>query len=193
MQGRSDCVFSEGGRSSGFTLIELIMAMFMAMVVLAGTVLLFSTSNRAFVGQDQIVTLEQNVRGTMEIMTFELHMAGYVPGSNQTGGTSPIVSDVSGQSWSNGRMERIEEATAGALTFVADLNADDDAETVRYTLIGTALTRESWQWDRVSGSWSQDAGGPVAVAFNVSGLNLGYIFEDGDSGLPDDADAGHNK
>lgn len=172
----------------GFTLVEMMMAMLLATVVLAGVVLLFSSSNRAFVAQDQVVTMEQNIRGSLEILAFELQMAGYVPQENLAAGAGPITADVSGQSWTNGTFEKIEEASATALTFVADMNADNDAETVRYSLNGTVLTRESWQWERTSNSWVAQTAAPVPLAYNVTAMNIVYSFEDGDVGIPDRTD-----
>ncbi|MBU2547957.1 MAG: prepilin-type N-terminal cleavage/methylation domain-containing protein [Proteobacteria bacterium] len=182
----------------GFTLIEIMISMLLATFVLAGAVMLFSSSNRAYVKQDAVVATEQNVRGAIEIMSHELRMAGYVP-LDHLDPTSPsnvrITADVAGQSFSNGSLERIEEATANTITFLADLNSDGDVETVRYLLTGTNLTRQSWQWSRTgAGAWvaqAPDAGGvaqAVIVAENVTGVTYTYMFADGDVGTPDDTD-----
>jgi prepilin-type N-terminal cleavage/methylation domain-containing protein len=186
------------GMRPGFTLIEIMIGMLLATFVLSGAIMLFSSSNRAYVKQDAVVSTEQNVRGAIEIMAHELRMAGYVP-LDHLDETSPsnvrITSDVSGQTWSDGSLERIEEATANTITFLADLNADGDVETVRYVLTGTDLTRQSWQWDRTgAGAWvaqAQDAGGAaqaVVVAENVTGMTFTYTFADGGAGTPDDTD-----
>ena len=172
----------------GFTIVELVTAMGLAMMVLAGVVLLLSTSNRAYVAQDQVVSMEQNVRASLEVMGHELRMAGYIPLNNLAGGASVIASDVSGQSWSDGNLEPIEEATTNSITFVADLNLDDNAETVSYRLSGGNLERRSWTWS--GGSWvAQGDGGWTPLAENVVGVGFVYQFADGSSGLPNNTDS----
>lgn len=167
-------------------MIEMLISMALATFVLAGVVMVFSTSNRSYVKQDQVVSAEQNVRGAMEIMAHEFRMAGYIPLEHldpKNANYEPIAADVPGQSWSDGSLARIEEATANTFTFVADLNANNNAETVRYTLTGTTLTRQSWEWDPVADSWSAQAGGQaVNVAEDVTGLNFTYTYVGGVAG-----------
>jgi len=172
----------------GFSLVEMMLAMLMTTIVMAGMIYLFSSSNQAYVAQDEVVTVTQNIRSAMEIMGHELRMAGYISRENQPNGSSPINSDVSGQTWSDGALDQIEEAAASALTFVADLNADGNSETVRYVLNGTNLTRQSWEWNPGSNSWVLQVPGAVNVAENVTGLNFNYTFADGSKGIPDDTD-----
>lgn len=178
-----------GHRSSGgFTLVELLIGMVIAMLVLAGVVYLFSSSNQTSVAQEKLVTTGQNVRSAMEIMAHEFRMAGYVPMDNLPGGANVIASDVSGQAWSNGQFERLEESTASSMTFIADLNSDNQAEAVRYNLNGTTLTRQSWQWVPGTG-WVEQVPGTVNVIEDIVIFNISYIFADGTSGLPDNTDA----
>lgn len=172
---------------SGFTLVELMVAMTLALVVLAGVIYLFSSSNRTSVAQDHLVSTAQTVRSALEIMGHEFRMAGYIPLNNLPGGAATINADVAGQTWSNGVIERVEEAAANSITFVADLNEDGQAETVRYALNGMNLTRTSWEWQPGVG-WVVQAPGVVNVADNITLLNLAYTFEDGDIGVPDDTD-----
>lgn len=156
--------------NKGFTLIELLIAMALGSFLLAGSISVFTYSNRAYVVQDEVVTTQQFVRSALEIMVHEIRMAGYVP---------PSAED------SLGNYEELSETTANALTFIADLNADDIPERVRYTLTGTTLTLESWQWDDSTGQWVTQTGGEaVTLAENITGLNFIYTFEDGTRGIP---------
>ena len=43
--------------------------------------------------------------------------------------------------------ESIEQATSTTVTFQADIDNDAVTETVQYTLTGTDLTMEVWQWN----------------------------------------------
>ena len=175
----------------GFTLVELLIAMGLATLVLAGMLTLFTTSNQAYVDQDQVVAAEQNIRASMEIMSYELRMAGFIPLANLPGGASAINSDVSGQTWTDGSFERLEEASANSITFIADINADDLAETIRYSLSGNDLQRQSWTWD--GAAWVAQAGGnAVVLAENITGVQFTFHFSDGSSGIPNDADSDAN-
>ncbi|MFH1137856.1 MAG: prepilin-type N-terminal cleavage/methylation domain-containing protein [Pseudomonadota bacterium] len=175
----------------GFTMVEILVAMGLATVILAGMVTLFATSNQAYVDQDQVVAAEQNLRASMEIMAYEFRMAGFIPLDNLPGGPTAINADVSGQTWTDGTFERLEEAGSGVITFVSDINADDLAETVRYTLSGNQLLRQSWTWD--GAAWVAQAGGvPVVLAENITGLQFTYFFADGSSGIPSNADGNTN-
>jgi type II secretory pathway component PulJ len=174
-------------RRPGFTLLEVIIAMGMAMIVLAGVVMLYSTANRSYVKQDNMVALEQNIRSTMEIMGHELRMAGYIPLNSLSTGSSPITTDVAGQGWANGKIEQIEEAGAQWITFVADMNADNIPETIRYWLNGTTLTRQSWSWN--GGAWQPETTlGAMMLVQNVTNFQLVYTFENRSTGVPNNAD-----
>ena len=158
--------------NKGFTLIELLIAMGLGSFLLAGAVSIFTYSNRAYIVQDEVVTTQQFVRSALEIMVHEIRMAGYVP---------PSAED------SLGNYEELSEATANALTFIADLNADDIPDRVRYALTGTTLTMESWQWDDSAnpGTWVTQTGGEaVTLAENITGLNFIYTYDDGTQGIP---------
>jgi type II secretory pathway component PulJ len=172
--------------------MELIIAMGMAMVVLAGTIVVFSTSNQAYVKQDLVVSAEQNVRSTMEIMSHELRMAGYIPMTFLSGEPDEITADVSSQGWSNGVLDRIEYASETNLTFVADTNADGILETITYALDGNTLLRKSWDWDNTARTWVSRTSGTdevVVLAENISSLQFVYTFENGGQGQPNEADA----
>ena len=154
----------------GFTLIELLISMALGAFLLAGSISVFTYSNKAYVVQDEVVTTQQFVRSALEIMVHEIRMAGYV---------HPDAVE------SLGVFEKLSEATATAMTFVADLNADDIPEMVRYTLNGLTLERESWQWDDVALLWVTQTGGlAVTLAENITSVAYLYSDEDGVQGIP---------
>lgn len=63
--------------SRGLTLIELLVALVLLALVVAGIYRLFLTQNTAYSVQDQVVEVQQNIRGAMEILLRDLRMAGY--------------------------------------------------------------------------------------------------------------------
>ena len=170
----------------GFTLIELLVSMGIASVVLLTIVSLFTRSNQAYIGQDQLVAVEQNVRAALEILAHEARMAGFIPLENLGAGTRPISP-----------LDRVETATANSFQFLADIDGndlptdavasrDDNAERLLYALNGTNLERTVWSWD--GAAWNLLSGGPVTVAENITTLLFEYTFADGTKGIPDEGD-----
>jgi type IV pilus assembly protein PilW len=61
----------------GVTLIELLIALIILGAVIGGIYSVFIAQSRAYVVQDQVVEVQQNVRSAMEIMLRDLRMAGH--------------------------------------------------------------------------------------------------------------------
>jgi prepilin-type N-terminal cleavage/methylation domain-containing protein len=178
----------------GFTIIELLVAMGMASLVMASVVIIFTMSNQAGKLEEERSSNEQCVRAAMEVMAFELRMAGYIPPENLPGGDYPITTDIPGQVLTNGNLDKLEEATASTITFACDMNPDDDdstveyAEIVKYALSGTNLERTSWQWAPGLDEWQEMTPGTVVLAQDITDLAFVYTFKDGSTGIPNEVD-----
>lgn len=61
----------------GITLIELLIALVICGMVVAATYRLFIAQNKAYIVQDQVADVQQNIRSVMELMVRDLRMAGY--------------------------------------------------------------------------------------------------------------------
>jgi prepilin-type N-terminal cleavage/methylation domain-containing protein len=61
----------------GLTLIELLVGMVICGFAVAGTYRLFVAQGKAYAVQEQVVEVQQNIRGSMEILTRDLRMAGF--------------------------------------------------------------------------------------------------------------------
>jgi type IV pilus assembly protein PilW len=59
------------------TLIELLVALVIFSIVIGSIYRLFISQTKAYTIQDQVVEVQQNVRGAMEIMLRELRMTGF--------------------------------------------------------------------------------------------------------------------
>lgn len=73
-------VLSSCCRTSGFSLVELLIALAVGMGVLGAIYGLFITHNRIFAAQESFVEMQQGVRAGMDMMVREIRMAGYNPG-----------------------------------------------------------------------------------------------------------------
>jgi len=103
----------------GFTIIELIIVMLISSLVMIGIWNTFHFQQQSYALQRQIVAMEQNLRGGMQLMEMEIRMAGMDPTGFADAG---IVNPNPGNS----------------IIFTMDLDADSDAtgvsnEDITYT------------------------------------------------------------
>ncbi len=61
----------------GVTLVELLVALVIAAITLAGVYRVFISQTRSYAVQDQVVEVQQSVRSAMEIILRDLRMAGF--------------------------------------------------------------------------------------------------------------------
>jgi type IV pilus assembly protein PilW len=62
---------------AGFTILELLVAIALGMVILAGLFRTFKVQHDSYVIQDQVSAMQQNLRAAMYFITRDLQMAGY--------------------------------------------------------------------------------------------------------------------
>jgi prepilin-type N-terminal cleavage/methylation domain-containing protein len=62
---------------AGFTLIELMVAIALGLVILAGLFRTFKVQQDSYLIQDQVSAMQQNLRAAMYMITRDLQMAGY--------------------------------------------------------------------------------------------------------------------
>jgi type IV pilus assembly protein PilW len=61
----------------GVTLIELLVGLVICAIVIAAIYRVFTAQSNAYVVQDQVVEIQQNIRSAMEMMVRDLRMAGF--------------------------------------------------------------------------------------------------------------------
>lgn len=61
----------------GLTLIELLVGLVICAMVVAGIYRLFIAQSRAYTVQDQVVEVQQSIRGAMDVMLRDLRMTGF--------------------------------------------------------------------------------------------------------------------
>ncbi len=62
---------------SGFTLVELLAAILISGIVMAGIYSVFISQQKAFSTQERIAEMNQNCRALMDVITREVRLAGY--------------------------------------------------------------------------------------------------------------------
>jgi type IV pilus assembly protein PilW len=167
--------------SRGFTLIELLVGI--ALVAIGTGVLYtsFMSQNNTYIAQEQVVDMQQNLRGAVELLTREIRMSGYDPERSRNFGITDVSLDGSGNStitfsvdWDeDGTIDGTEDANDnGRLDGGEDANGNgllDLSETVTYSLSANRLQRT--------------AGGSAKVlAENIEGLAFAFAFDSNDDG-----------
>jgi prepilin-type N-terminal cleavage/methylation domain-containing protein len=81
--------------TKGMTLIELLVAMIICAMVVAGIYRVFIAQSRAYTVQDQVVEVQQSVRSAMEILLRDLRMTGFNYDNSPITITTPIATPLS--------------------------------------------------------------------------------------------------
>ena len=157
--------------NKGFTLVEILIAIAIAGVVMAGIYSAYSSQQRSYIVQEQVAGMQQNLRAAMDLMEREIRMAGYDP----TGGAGAkiITADIAELQF------RIDVNGDGDFTKPGSPPGNDTNEQIRYALKLDAdrdgiadgspcgLGRATW------------GSGLMPVAENIDALNFVYLDKDG--------------
>jgi prepilin-type N-terminal cleavage/methylation domain-containing protein len=154
----------------GVTLIELLVALVIGGIVVAGIYRVFIAQSKAYTVQDQVVEVQQNIRSAMEILLRDLRMAGYNGNRTPSKLLNAICPGDFGCNVMNDAV-RIEYVINGALNTMV--------------FFRNAVSAELMEDLYVSGI--QQAGYPVALLENVDALTFTYGV-DGRIGLDETQD-----
>ena len=183
-------VFEEKKKERGLTLVELMVVLAMFGMILSAMYNMFNFQQKSYSVQDNVAVMQQNVRVGLDYMVKGIRMAGYIPDGIPPNKSSPSNDSLPGSPFTaDGVSESIEEATASAITFQADIDGDDITETVRYTLDAgnNTLTREVWQWNTGTTSWDASTG-PEIVAEDIENIVFTYALLASTQGLANGID-----
>lgn len=64
-------------KNSGFSIIELLIAIFLGLILITAIYSLFILQNQSYVNQNLIAEMQQNVRSAMDILSADFRLAGY--------------------------------------------------------------------------------------------------------------------
>ena len=161
-------------KNKGFTLIELMVAMVVAIIVIGAIYAVYQSQTRVQVAQEVTLELQESLRAVLTIMEREIRTAGADPEARPGDPTS-------------GSGARIELANFDELHFTRDIDDTDGSgrfdgeiteplEDIRYELDGTDLIRET--------ALHPDAAMQRSVLLdNVDALNFVYWGYDANNGL----------
>jgi len=153
----------------GFTLVELLVALAISGVVMAGIYSVYYSQQKSYITQDQVAAMQQNLRVAIYFMEREIRMAGYDPTTTRDAGAGITIANVAELQFTK------DENEDGDFTNPSPPPANDTNEQIRYALTDDAnedgiadgspchLGRETW------------AGGLQPVAENIDALNFVYL------------------
>lgn len=147
--------------NSGFTLIEVLIAMVVSLVIMGGAYTFFNTQQRQTVIQTNVSDAQQTLRAAMDFMSRDVRMAGYDP---DDAGTFSIdsIDDVNGMS---------------AITFTWDNpNGPTSSSYSLSTVNGSTVAPNSRALMFNTGS------GNEPLAGYITALGLAYAYDNNDDG-----------
>jgi len=161
----------------GFTLTELLIAMAVAGIVMAGVYSAYSSQQRSYIAQEQVTAVQQNLRVAMYFMEREIRMAGCDPKGSAGAGirtASPnsirITMDITGgetdglDNDGDSNIDEADEANFG------DGDTNDVNEDVTYSLYTSGGIQKLGR--------KKPSTNNQPVAENIDALNLVYLDKD---------------
>lgn len=127
-------------KREGFTIVEILVAVFIALTVLGSVYVSMTSAHRSTSGMERKVAAQQDVRAALDIMAMEISMASYNPNfmgagvwKNPPNLANPCTGVSGNQAWKG-----IQEATPTSITVEMDIGASNDVgdnpnEIIRYS------------------------------------------------------------
>lgn len=157
-------------KEDGFSLVELLIYMLMFIVVMGALYSVFIGNTKSYSSQENKVEMVQDLRAAMHLLVSDIRMAGLDP----TG--------AGGIGFLNNADDKYD-TDGNSIHFTMDFDGDgaiDNSEDINYYLKNSGANQ---QIVRRTG----DGNEPV-VAENITSFSLTYLFDDGDTGTPDESD-----
>ncbi len=163
----------------GFTLIELLIAIFISAIVAAGVFMVYSSQQKSFAVEEQVTTMQLNLRVAMLIMVRDLREAGLDADQNDglNFGFTDMGEDASGNSFVEFTIDQDEDGfiDGGDERIYYGIYNDPNIPSAS-TDLGRAIDADS--------NGSITAGEIELLALNIEALGLAYAFDtDADGAL----------
>ncbi len=159
----------------GFTLLELLMAMFVSIIVLGAVYATYAVEQRSYVKQRLIADVQQNVRGSLLILQRHVRLAGTANANN--GIASIAMLDISGNPDVNG---------FPSISLQGDFDLDGAADTAVFRI-----------YDFMNDGTNDlglnfNGGGTQLLAEGIQAIGLAYAIDANGDGVMDTTPVNNN-
>jgi len=151
--------------NQGFTLVELLVTLVVSGVVLAGICSTFYSQQTAYLNQEQIIAMQQNLRVAIYNMEREIRMAGHDP--NGDAGAGIVTANVNS-------IRIAQDLTGNGGTGDPDKDVGDPGEDITYSLQDADGDGDM---DLVRND--HNGAGIQMIAEDIDALNFVYLKQDG--------------
>ena len=158
--------------NKGFTLVEILVALTIDFVILAGIYAAFYSQQKSHVKEQQVVDAQQNVRGSAAFMTREIRLAGMDRRTIAVAG--------------------IETAGPHSIQFTLDRNENDVIdldENIQYGFSIDDDADENGIADAGSGPITRFSNTDATIADHIHAIAFAYAYDDDRDGVLDFVDA----
>lgn len=168
---------------AGFTLVELMIVVFVSGLVMAAVVMVYIAQSRSYSEHDDIASIQQDLRGALSILTMEIRQAGCDPTESNVPGI--LAATGAGFQFT---MD-VRRSSNAVNPNAADGDVDDTDENIAYGF--AADTDNDGIVDNGGANWNgtgslgreTGGGGLQPLADNIEALEFNYILDDGSSTL----------
>jgi type IV pilus assembly protein PilW len=150
--------YSLENKESGFTLVELLIAMTIGLIILAALSSTFLMQRKIYDVQEQIVEMVQTARAAMDMMTREIRIAGYNPANVSFDGIP-------------------HNANSSTIDVYADLNGNGSIDTTSGTYEHITYSYDSA--NKLIRRNTNTGGGNQPFAENIDSFSVSYLNANG--------------
>jgi type IV pilus assembly protein PilW len=157
----------------GFSLMEMMVAMAITSIVFAGIYTAYRSQVGSYVGQEDVVEMQQNIRNAMYYMQRSVRMSGFDPQRTGLMGfvtNFPAPFDTLGATSDSNTIAFTSDDSANG-----DLTDDPDSELIAYRLNANQLQKLAFIAGPLPGTWLPSW---ETVAENIDALD--FVYLDGD-------------
>ena len=161
--------------AAGFTLIEMMIAIFVSLLVMAAVVSVYIAQSKSHSAQDEVANIQQNLRGALVIMEKEIRLAGCNPKPQSNVAGFLVATTTQLQFTRDIKGNAINPNMANGTVTDADENI-----TYKFTPpVGNATSSILRQTINAQGQPT----GFQSLADNIQNLEFNYILDDGTTSL----------
>lgn len=159
---------------SGFTLIEIMIALLISSVILGSVFMTYSSQQKSYVVNDRLTEVQQNLRAAMIIMAKDIREAGCDPTGNANAGILLAT---------KGRFQFTKDIAGHTINASqGDGDLDDSNEDISLGFSPTNDTNGDGIANAGAANLGRDIGGGYQpIAENIQAIEFNYILDDGTS------------